>query len=217
MFTYGLAPVPAGPPIDPKVSTAFQQQTPTDDRWYGELNIVGQGLQTGVHRGGITPVVFDADVVIDAIGVHLISPWTGATAYSYRLGIYAPNTEGTKPSALIEDLGTLSISNPTSAGIVSLPLLTPYELAAGETLWVAVGCENIGAQLPFLVANVGHMLPYANEGVKTTDNSLGGTGAAWTLSQSGASALPSTYSVPSTNAISSATIRGYVHIDSLGF
>jgi hypothetical protein len=212
MFTYGLTP---GPEVDVNASTAFQVQTPTVDRWYGELNVVGQALQTGVHRGGITPVVFDTDVVIDSIGVHLTGPWAGTT-YNYRLGIYSSDATGTKPLDLIEDLGTLALGNPSTAGIKSLNLVTPYSLAAGETLWVAVGCENVAAGLPSIVANVGHMLPYANEGVKTTDTSIGGTGAAWTLSQSGASALPSTYSSPASNAITSATVRGYVHIQSVG-
>ena len=209
MFTYGLSPG------DPKASTAFQTQKAVADRWFGELNIVGQGIQAGIHRGGITPVVFDTDVTIDAIGVHLVGNWAGAT-YNYRLGIYAPDASGLKPGNLIEDAGTLAVANPTAAGIASKSLVTPYELPAGATLWIAVGCENIAGVLPFMVANVGHMLPYANEGVKTTDTSLSGTGAAWTLSQSGASALPSTYSTPASNAIVSASIRGYVRTSVVG-
>lgn len=166
-------------------------QRPVDGRWYTQLG--GQLTPSaGFHPGGATRVVFRDACEIDALAIVLVSNYAGATTYSYRLGAYRDSGSNT-PGALIEDAGTVSIASGETAGTKSITLASPFQCAAGESIWLVCGATHGPGTLPNLWHHAGHIQPYSDYGLVSNLASA----SAFAYTTAAATALPSTFSLGS--------------------
>ena len=177
-------------PYDPGTPDLFPEtlamQGPVNDKWYTQY---GGGMAvafTGYQKGGVTRIRFSDPCEITEIGV-LLTNAHGGSPHHYRLGIYAHQMGA--PGSLEVDAGTLTINNASTAGMKSIVLNTPYEVGAGQVIWVACQCDYT-TSFPGLLIHANNILaPYVHYGLTGT-NYYTSTATAFALIDSGQNALP---------------------------
>lgn len=183
------------PPFDPGTPDLFPEtlamQNPVDGKFYTQYGGTLFLATSGQQKGGVTRVRFSDDCEITEIGVLLSFTFTGSD-HNYRLGIYS-NQQG-EPGNVDVDAGTLNISNPTSSGMKSIVLSTPYQVSAGQVVWLACQCDY-SFNFPALAIHAHSILaPYVHYGLTGT-TFFNSTATAFSLIGDGANALPDPFTL----------------------
>ncbi len=173
----------------PRVLTASLQR-PVDGRRYTQIG-TNLAQVPGINVGSCARIVFDRDCEIDDLGIVLVATYTGATTYSYRLGVYRDNGAN-QPGALAKDAGTVSIAQNAAAGLKNIALTggDVVSVAAGESIWLVCAATHTGT-VPTLMNYAGHAQPYSDYGLTSTITA----GVCFAYTTAPATALPATFSL----------------------
>lgn len=165
-------------------------QTAVNGRKYGAANTVLAAVPA-INTGSCALIVFSNACTITDLSIYLNATYSGATTYTYRLGIYSDSNGA--PGSLLFDAGTLSIATGATAGFKTITLGTPQSIAANTPVWLVCAATHSGT-VPTLINYAGNMQPYLNYGLSSATHyqasCLGYTTAPGT-------AFPSTWSMTS--------------------
>lgn len=168
-------------------------QVPVAGRRYTQLGTIPASV-TSINVGSCARIVFDRDCTIDDLGIGLAATYTGATTYTYRLGIYRDNGAN-QPGALARDAGTLTIAQNATAGVKNIALTggNVVSVAAGESIWLVCAASHVGS-VPTLLNYTGHAQPYSDYGLTTGI----GNAVCFAYTTVPATALPATFTLAAT-------------------
>jgi hypothetical protein len=150
-------------------------QDPVDQKWYTQYGGLHAPVtsSTGYQKGGVTFVRFSEACEITNLGLWVFS--VASPTFNYRLGIY--EDDGGEPGALGVDAGTLAITSASSAGLNSVALATPYEVAAGQIVWLVCRCNHTSGYPGMIAHRDATLKPYSDYGMSPATG-LAGNGSA---------------------------------------
>lgn len=168
-------------------------QRPVDGRRYTQLGTFTTSV-VGINVGSCIRVVFDRDCEIDDLAIYQNATYTGATTYTYRLGIYRDNGSN-QPGALAKDAGTVSIAQNATSGFKNIALTggDVVSVAAGEAVWLVCAATHSGT-VPTLMHVAGHIQPFSDYGLSSSTHTQA---ACFGYTTAPATALPETFSFTS--------------------
>lgn len=210
MTDFSITPAPYDPGTPDYFPETLAMQGPVNGKWYTQYGAVRQPVSgaVGYQKGGVTRVRFSDPCEITEIGLYLNAAH-GGTAHNYRLGIYAHSMG--EPGALEVDAGTLTINNASTVGMRSIVLPTPYEVGAGQVVWLVCRCDYSSGYPTIFQHNSADLMPYTNYG-KNANGTYLVNALAFTSIGNGANALPDPFVLGSPNQVHGLTPAVFVKV-----